>query len=68
MVRHMKNVQPALFGPYRCNQASCGKLIESGVKMVSHMNHHSLARTRDTDQARLKKKAEVGKKPSAATG
>ena len=75
--RHMKNVHPAVFGPYRCNQAGCGKLIESGVKMVSHMNHHSLARTRDTDQARLaasntnkpaeqqqKKKAEAGKKQS----
>ena len=71
--RHMKNVHPAVFGPYRCNQAGCGKLLQSGVKMVAHMNHHSLARTRDRDKDTTavdtnkldkKKKAEVGKKPS----
>ena len=34
--RHMKNVHPKVFGPYRCNQPGCGKMIESGAKMVAH--------------------------------
>ena len=45
--RHMKNVHPKVFGPYRCSYTGCGKLIESGVKMVSHMNHHTLSQAKE---------------------
>ena len=74
--RHMKNVHPAVFGPYRCSHDGCGKLIESGVKMVSHMNHHALSKTRVTEsdgatdkpaeEQRKKKQGEAGgkKRPS----
>ena len=34
--RHMKNVHPKVFGPYRCSQPGCGKMVESGAKMVAH--------------------------------
>lgn len=44
--RHMKNVHPAVFGPYRCTFSGCAKMIESGVKMMSHMYHHTGGRTR----------------------
>ena len=44
--RHMKNVHPAVFGPYRCPFTGCAKMIESGVKMMSHMYHHTGGRTR----------------------
>ena len=33
--RHLKNVHPKVFGPYRCSHPGCGKLVESGTKMVS---------------------------------
>ena len=71
--RHMKNVHPAVFGPYRCTHSSgCGKLIESGVKMVSHMNHHSLGTTKPAEKQQQQqqqkknngKEAQVKKKPS----
>ena len=44
--RHMKNVHPKVFGPYKCSYLGCGKLIESGVKMVSHMYHHTGGRAK----------------------
>ena len=44
--RHMKNVHPAVFGPYRCTYPGCAKMIESGIKMMSHMYHHMGSRGR----------------------
>eukprot|EP00090_Calanus_glacialis_P022754 TRINITY_DN35053_c0_g1_i1.p1 TRINITY_DN35053_c0_g1~~TRINITY_DN35053_c0_g1_i1.p1 ORF type:complete len:792 (-),score=164.67 TRINITY_DN35053_c0_g1_i1:386-2689(-) len=44
--RHMKNVHPKVFGPYRCSFPGCAKLIESGAKMVTHMYHHTGGRTK----------------------
>ena len=60
--RHMKNVHPAVFGPYRCNEAGCGKLIQSGVKMVSHMNHHTTLTTKPAAVEQKKTRQEVSKK------
>ena len=39
--RHMKNAHPAVFGPYTCPFTDCRKLIDSGVKMISHMASHT---------------------------
>ena len=40
--RHMKNVHPKVFGPYRCSHPGCGKMVESGAKMVAHhANQHT---------------------------
>jgi len=39
--RHMKNAHPAVFGPYTCPFTDCSKLIDSGVKMISHMTAHT---------------------------
>ena len=44
--RHMKNVHPAVFGPYRCPHPGCAKMIQSGAKMVTHMYHHTGGRAR----------------------
>ena len=33
--QHLENVHRKVFGPYRCSQPGCGKLVESGTKMVS---------------------------------
>ena len=33
--RHLENVHRKVLGPYRCSQPGCGKLVESGTKMVS---------------------------------
>lgn len=38
--RHMKNAHPAVFGPYNCPFEGCGKMIESGYKMMAHMSAH----------------------------
>ena len=43
--RHMKNAHPAVFGPYDCPSPGCGKQIESGTKMVTHMATHAIATT-----------------------
>lgn len=39
--RHMKNAHPSVFGPYDCPWDGCGKMIESGYKMITHMAAHS---------------------------
>jgi len=38
--RHMKNAHPVVFGPYDCPFEGCGKMIESGSKMIAHMAAH----------------------------
>ena len=47
--RHMKNVHPKVFGPYKCSYPGCTKMIESGAKMVSHMYHHTGGRTKQQE-------------------
>ena len=44
--RHVKNVHPKVFGPYRCSFPGCGKSLESGVKVVAHMYQHTGGRTK----------------------
>lgn len=39
--RHMKIRHPASLGPYKCPiSESCGKILESGPKILTHMYHH----------------------------
>ena len=39
--RHMKSVHPAVLGPYKCPLFhTCGKMLESGVKVQKHMYLH----------------------------
>ena len=35
--RHLKNTHPKVFGPYNCPIETCGKVVESGEKMLAHM-------------------------------
>merc|ERR1719319_1719358 len=39
--RHMKNVHPKVFGPYRCPVPDCPKLLDSGAKLMTHMYSHT---------------------------
>lgn len=39
--RHMKNVHPKVFGPYRCPVPECPKLLDSGAKLMTHMYSHT---------------------------
>lgn len=39
--RHMKNAHPSVFGPYECPWTGCGKPVESGYKMISHIAAHT---------------------------
>lgn len=42
--RHMKNAHPAVFGPYDCPWPGCGRVIESGMKVIHHMTCHTIQR------------------------
>ena len=43
--RHMRNSHPKVFGPYNCPIETCSKVVESGEKMISHMqNQHKSQR------------------------
>ena len=38
--RHMKNVHPKVFGPYKCPAVECAKPFESGYLLMQHMYVH----------------------------
>ena len=56
--RHMRNVHPTVFGPYKCSFSGCGKMIESGPKMLTHMYHHTTVRTADPENNQIPQKEE----------
>ena len=44
--RHMKNVHPKVFGPYRCPVPDCPKQLDSGTKLMTHMYSHTGGRAK----------------------
>ena len=48
----MKSVHPPLLGPYKCPlYQTCGKILESGVKVQKHMYIHVGRRSQDVPES-----------------
>ena len=59
--RHMRNVHPKVFGPYKCSFNNCGKMIDSGTKMMTHVYSHMGLKSRGSKPVN---KSEENKEPT----